>query len=241
MRVAQDTGVRGGRPVAYLFWTGEVILRNQKYELLFYVPLDTQTGNPVGNPQAVPLDPVMPRSSLSIAGVDGVGNWLFYVAAPSGRSQMFAIASEGDLFGGWRREQRVPLSPVVRSVESVSANIYRVAANPDANNRNFIYLADVYFIGTVGDRNESEVLMQRFYVNPRNGNLLTLSDNRADRSLGVCRSGSCPWSPMRSPRKTPIRMCGARATSTGRSSSAAGTASPTRPMSTSKSMADRFC
>ncbi len=193
IRVAQDTGVRGGgRPVAYLFWTGEVILRNQKYELLFYVPLDTQTGNPVGNPQAVPLDPVMPRSNLSIAGVDGVGNWLFYVAAPSGRSQIFAIASEGDLFSVWRREQRVPLSPVVRSVESVSANLYRVAANPDASNTNFVYLADVYFIGTAGDRNESEVLMQRFYVNPRNGNLLTLSDNRADRSLGVTQERFLP-------------------------------------------------
>jgi hypothetical protein len=169
---------------AFLFWTGEVILRNQKYELLFYVPLDSESGKPLGNPQAVPLDPVAPRSSLSIAGVDGVGNWLFYVAAPSGRSQIFYIASEGDRFASWRREQRLPLSPIVRSVESVSANIYRVSANPTANNTSFVYLADVYFIGTVGDRNESEVLMQRFYVNPRNGNLLTLSDTRADRSLG---------------------------------------------------------
>lgn len=177
---------------AFLFWTGEVILRNQKYELLFYVRLDTQTGNPTGNPQAVPLDPVAPRSSLSIAGVDSVGNWLFYVAAPTGRSQIFYIASEGDQFGSWRREQRAPLSPIVRSVESVSANIYRVSANPDPSNRNFIYLADVYFIGTVGDRNESEVLMQRFYVNPRNGNLLTLSDTRADRSLGITQERFLP-------------------------------------------------
>jgi hypothetical protein len=177
---------------AFLFWTGEVILRNQKYELLFYVPVGTGTGAPLGNPQAVPLDPVAPRSSLSIAGVDGVGNWLFYVAAPSGRSQIFYIASEGDRFASWRREQRLPLSPIVRSVESVSANIYRVSANPTANNTNFIYLADVYFIGTVGDRNESEVLMQRFYVNPRNGNLLTLSDTRADFPLGVTRQRFLP-------------------------------------------------
>jgi outer membrane protein assembly factor BamB len=177
---------------AFLFWTGEVILRNQKYELLFYVPVGTGTGAPLGNPQAVPLDPVAPRSSLSIAGVDGVGNWLFYVAAPSGRSQIFYIASEGDRFASWRREQRLPLSPIVRSVESVSANIYRVSANPTANNTNFVYLADVYFIGTVGDRSESEVLMQRFYVNPRNGNLLTLSDTRADRSLGATQERFLP-------------------------------------------------
>jgi outer membrane protein assembly factor BamB len=173
---------------AFLFWTGEVILRNQKYELLFYVPVGTGTGAPLGNPQAVPLDPVAPRSSLSITGVDGVGNWLFYVAAPSGRSQIFYIASEGDRFASWRREQRLPLSPIVRSVESVGANIYRVSAN----NTNFIYLADVYFIGTVGDRNESEVLMQRFYVNPRNGNLLTLSDTRADLPLGVTQQRFLP-------------------------------------------------
>jgi outer membrane protein assembly factor BamB len=177
---------------AFLFWTGEVILRNQKYELLFYVPLDSESGKPLGDPQAVPLDPVAPRSSLSIAGVDGVGHWLFYVAAPTGRSQIFYIASEGDLFSSWRREQRVPLSPIVRSVESVSANIYRVSANPTANNTNFIYLADVYFIGTVGDRSESEVLMQRFYVNPRNGNLLTLSDTRADFPLGVTQQRFLP-------------------------------------------------
>ncbi|MDT7961352.1 MAG: hypothetical protein RQ971_05765, partial [Armatimonadota bacterium] len=62
-----------------------------------------------------------------------------------------------------------PLSPIVRSVESVSANIYRTS---------FVYLADVYFIGTVGDRNESEVLLQRFCVNPNNLNLLSLTDNR---------------------------------------------------------------
>jgi hypothetical protein len=121
-----------------------------------------------------------------------VGNWLFYVAAPSGRSQIFYIASEGDRFASWRREQRLPLSPIVRSVESVSANIYRVSANPTANNTSFVYLADVYFIGTVGDRNESEVLMQRFYVNPRNGNLLTLSDTRADRSLGITQERFLP-------------------------------------------------
>jgi outer membrane protein assembly factor BamB len=177
---------------AFLFWTGEVILRNQKYELLFYVPVGTGTGAPLGNPQAVPLDPVAPRSSLSITGVDGVGNWLFYVAAPSGRSQIFYIASEGDRFASWRREQRLPLSPIVRSVESVSANIYRVSANPTANDTSFVYLADVYFIGTVGDRNESEVLLQRFYVNPLNGNLLTLSDTRADRSLGVTQERFLP-------------------------------------------------
>jgi hypothetical protein len=114
-----------------------------------------------------------------------VGNWLFYVAAPSGRSQIFYIASEGDRFASWRREQRLPLSPIVRSVESVSANIYRVSAN----NTNFIYLADVYFIGTVGDRSESEVLMQRFYVNPNNLNLLSLTDNRLRSFLTEAQIG----------------------------------------------------
>jgi hypothetical protein len=174
---------------AFLFWTGEVILRNQKYELLFYVPLDSESGKPLGNPQVVPLDPVVPRSSLSIAGVDGVGNWLFYVAAPSGRSQIFYLASVGDSFASWRREQRLPLSPIVRSVESVSANIYRVSANPTANDTSFVYLADVYFIGTVGDRNESEVLLQRFCVNPNNLNLLSLTDNRLSSFLTEAQIG----------------------------------------------------
>lgn len=177
---------------AFLFWTGEVLLRNQKYALLFYVRLDSTTGEPTGNPQVVPLDPVMPRSSLAITGIDGVGNWLFYVAAPSGRNQIFYIASEGDQFASWRREQRLPLSPIVRSVESVQANLYRVSANPNTANTNFLYLADVYFIGTVGDRNESEILLQRFYVNPRNGTLLPLSDSRADRSLGVTQERFLP-------------------------------------------------
>jgi len=175
---------------AFLFWTGEVTLGNQKYELLFYVPLNTQTGNPAGDPQAVPLDPVAPRSSLSITGVDRVGNWLFYVAAPSGRSQIFYIASEGDRFASWRREQRLPLSPIVRSVESVSANIYRVSLNDTS----FIYLADVYFIGTVGDRSESEVLLQRFCVNPNpeqrsSLNLFSFTDNRLSSFLTEAQIG----------------------------------------------------
>ncbi|GIV10638.1 MAG: hypothetical protein KatS3mg020_0129 [Fimbriimonadales bacterium] len=177
---------------AFLFWTGEVILRNQKYELLFYVRLNPITGEPQGDPQAVALDPLAPRSSLAITGVDGVGNWLFYVAAPSGRSQIFYIASEGDQFASWRREQRLPLSPIVRSVESVQANVYRVSANPNAANPNFLYLADVYFIGTVGDRAESEILVQRFYLNPRNGTLLPLNDSRADRSLGATQERFLP-------------------------------------------------
>jgi hypothetical protein len=177
---------------AFLFWTGEVVLRNQKYELLFYVRLNPVTGLPTGNPQAVALDPVVPRSSLSIAGLDGVGNWLFYVAAPSGRNQIFYIASAGDQFSSWRREQRLPLSSIVRSVESVQANVYRVTANPNTPAQSVVYLADVFFIGTVGDRNESEILMQRFYVNPNNGNLLTLSDTRADRPLGVTQERFLP-------------------------------------------------
>ncbi|MCS6919343.1 MAG: hypothetical protein NZM28_06200, partial [Fimbriimonadales bacterium] len=184
--------IRQTGTAVFLFWTGEVILRNQKYELLFYVRLNPITGEPQGNPQAVPLDPVAPRSSLAMTGVDGVGNWLFYVGAPSGRTNVFYISSEGDLFANWRREQRLPLSGIVRSVESVSASVYRVSANPTANNTNFLYLADVYFIGTVGDRAESEILMQRFYLNPRNGNLLPLSDSRADRSLGVTQERFLP-------------------------------------------------
>ncbi|OYT68698.1 MAG: hypothetical protein CFK48_10695, partial [Armatimonadetes bacterium CP1_7O] len=177
---------------AFLFWTGEVLLRNQKYELLFYVRLNPATGEPQGDPQAVALDPVVPRSSLSITGLDGVGNWAFYVAAPAGRSQIFYIASEGDQFASWRREQRLPLSPIVRSVESVQANVYRVTANPNNPAQGLVYLADVFFIGTVGDRNESEILLQRFYVNPRNGTLLPLNDSRADRSLGVTQERFLP-------------------------------------------------
>ncbi|MCS7209577.1 MAG: PQQ-binding-like beta-propeller repeat protein, partial [Fimbriimonadales bacterium] len=177
---------------AFLFWTGEVILRNQRYELLFYTALDPSTGLPVGDPQAVALDPAVPRSSLSITGVNGVGNWLFYVAAPSGRSQIFYIASEGDRFAQWRREQRLPLSPIVRSVESVAANLYRVSANPNNPAQSFVYLADVYFIGTVGDRSEAEILMQRFYVNPDRGTLLTLSDTRVEQQLGAIQQRFLP-------------------------------------------------
>ncbi|MFN3690940.1 MAG: hypothetical protein ACK4UU_08470, partial [Fimbriimonadales bacterium] len=135
--------------------------------------------------------------------LDGVGNWLFYVAAPSGRNQIFYIASEGDSFANWRREQRLPLSPIVRSVESVQANLYRVTANPDTPSQSFVYLADVFFIGTVGDRNESEILMQRFYVNPRNGNLLTLSDTRAERPLGITQERLLPAVPDEIAQKDP--------------------------------------
>ncbi|MCS7301338.1 MAG: hypothetical protein NZ556_07275, partial [Fimbriimonadales bacterium] len=184
--------IRQTAAAPFLFWTGEVILRNQRYELLFYVRLDSATGLPVGQPQAAPLDPAVPRFSLATAGVSGVGNWLFYIAAPSGRNQIFFAASEGDLFNEWRREQRLPLSPIVRTVESVSANVYRVSANPTTPSASSLYLADVFFIGTVADRAEPEILMQRFYLNPRNGRLLPLSDTRAEDALGAIQQRFLP-------------------------------------------------
>lgn len=173
----------------FLFWTGEVVVRNQRYELLFYVRLDAATGLPLGNPQTVPLDPVVPRSSLAITGITGVGHWLFYVAAPAGRSGIFTIATPNDLFTDWQSvrrlpsEQRVPLSSIVRSVESVGANIYRVAADPSNLASGFVLLADVFFVGTVGDQSEPEVLMQRFYINPFTRRLVPLTDRQAREAI----------------------------------------------------------
>lgn len=159
---------------AWLFWTGEVTLRNQPYSLLFYAPVSPATGAVIGNVQAVPLDPAVPRSRPAITGVPGEGHWLFYVAAPSGKKQVYAISSRGDNFTNWRREQLVPISQVMRSVESVSAQVYPVLPTDDA--RPF-YVADLVLTGTVG--NASEILLQRFMVDPNNGNLLAFNDNRA--------------------------------------------------------------
>lgn len=161
---------------AWLFWNGEVQLRNQTYSLLFYVPLNPATGEPNGAIQAVPIDPAVTRTRPAFAGVPGVGHWLFYVASPAGRKQVCAIASEGDRFTNWRREQLVPISNVVRSVESVSGQIYPVLPT---NNQVPFYSVELILAGTTGDKNESEVLLQRFLVDPRNGNLLSFNDNRA--------------------------------------------------------------
>ncbi len=173
----------------WLFWTGEVQIRNQPYAVLFYEPLEAN-GNPFGTPQSVPLDPTVRRSRPVIAGIDGVGHWLFYVANVGGRSRVFYIASEGDNFNDWQRERQLVVSERVRAIESVSAVLYRVSLSPGSNQ--FVYLADVTLTCTAGDRNESEVLLQRYIVNPRNGTLLPLDDRRADRLLGAIQDRFLP-------------------------------------------------
>ncbi len=179
----------GSNPQMWLFWTGEVQIRNQTYSLQFYVPLDSD-GNPSGNPRAVPIDPAIRRTRPVITGIDGVGHWLFYVANVGGRSQVFYIASERDSFDAWRREQQLVVSQRVRAIESVSVVMYRVSLAPNSNQ--FVYLADVTLACTTGDRNESEVLLQRYIVNPRSGTLLPLDDSRAERLLGVIQDRFLP-------------------------------------------------
>lgn len=165
---------------AWLFWSGEVQLRNQTYSLLFYTPVSLSTGFPTGTIQEVPIDPGVARSHPAMTGVPGVGHWLFYVASPAGRKQVYTIASEGDRFTDWRREQLVPISNVVRSVESVSAQIYPVLAT---DNQAPFYSVELIIAGSAGDRNESEVLLQRFLIDPRNGNLFSFNDSRATNLL----------------------------------------------------------
>ena len=185
---AEIATIKHTNPVAYLtntetawlFWTGEVQLRNQTFSLLFYTPIDPALGEPRGPIQPVPVDPAVARTRPAIAGIPGVGHWLFYVAAPAGKKQVYTIASEGDNFLNWRREQLVPISGVVRSVESVSAQIYPVRPT---NNEWTFYTVDLVVAGNAGDRNESEILLQRFLVDPRNGNLISFNDKRARNLL----------------------------------------------------------
>ncbi|MDW8051478.1 MAG: PQQ-binding-like beta-propeller repeat protein [Armatimonadota bacterium] len=173
----------------FLFWTGEITVLNQRYELLFYVRLNPATGLPEGEIRTVPLDPTVPRRSLALAGVPQVGHWLFYVAAPVGRSGIFYIASPDERFNTWQlirrqpSEQRLPLSGIVRSVESVGANIYTVFADPNNPESGFVRFADVFFIGVAGDQSQPEVLMQRFFINPRNRTLVPLTDRRAREAI----------------------------------------------------------
>ncbi len=189
VHLTSDT--RGGVR-AWLFWTGEVQIRGINYSLLFYTPLNPQTGDPTGTIQAVPVDPALPRSRPHITGLPGVGNWLFYISAPSGRNQIFYLPSDGDGFSNWRREQSLPLSQLVRSVDSVSAQVYRVALDPTSPGSPFVLLADVVITGTVGERTESEVLLARYYVNPRNGTLQPLDSRQAERLLGAIQDRLLP-------------------------------------------------
>ncbi len=176
-------GTRGAVQ-AWLFWTGEVQIAGTNYAVLFYTQLNPQTGEPVGQISVVPVDPALPRTRPHITGLPGIGNWLFYVSAPAGRNQIFYLPSDGDSFNGWRREQSLPLSRAIRSVDSVAAQVYRVSLNPSSPDSPFVLLTDVAITGTVGERNESELLLARYYVNPRNGNLLPLDSRQVERALG---------------------------------------------------------
>ncbi|MEN3000615.1 MAG: PQQ-binding-like beta-propeller repeat protein [Armatimonadota bacterium] len=178
---------------AWLFWTGELQIRGINYSLLFYTQLNPQTGDPVGQITAVPVDPALPRTRPHITGLPSIGNWLFYISAPGGRNQIFYLPSEGDAFANWRREQSLPLSTLIRSVDSVAAQVYRVALNPTRAGSPFVLLADVVITGTVGERTEPEVLLARYYVNPRNGTLLPLDSRQAERALGAIQARLLPY------------------------------------------------
>ena len=177
---------------AWLFWTGEVQIRGINYSLLFYTQLNPQTGDPIGQITAVPVDPALPRSRPHITGLPGIGNWLFYISAPSGRNQIFYLPSEGDSFANWRREQLLSLSSLIRSVDSVAAQVYRVALDPVRAGSPFVLLADVVITGTVGERTEPEVLLTRYYVDPRNGTLQPLDSRQAERLLGPIQDRLLP-------------------------------------------------
>jgi len=177
---------------AWLFWTGEVQIRGINYALLFYTPLNPQTGDPTGQITAVPVDPALPRSRPHITGLPGIGNWLFYISAPGGRNQIFYLPSEGDAFASWRREQSLPLSSLIRSVDSVAAQVYRVTLDPASSGSPFVLLADVVITGTIGERTEPEVLLARYYVNPRNGVLQPLDSRQAERLLGAIQDRLLP-------------------------------------------------
>jgi hypothetical protein len=189
VHLTNDT--RGGVR-AWLFWTGEVQIKGTNYSLLFYTQINSQTGDPVGQITAVPVDPALPRTRPHITGLPGIGNWLFYISTPGGRNQIFYLPSDGDSFTNWRREQSLPLSSLIRSVDSVAAQVYRVALDPANSGSPFVLLADVVISGTVGERTEPEVLLARYYVNPRNGTLQPLDSRQAERLLGAVQDRLLP-------------------------------------------------
>jgi outer membrane protein assembly factor BamB len=190
--VVHLTQDRRGSVRAWLFWTGEVQVQGVNYAVQFYTELNPQTGDPIGQISTVPVDPALPRSRPHITGIPGIGNWLFYVSAPGGKNQIFYLPSDGDGFSGWRREQVLPLSRLIRSVDSVAAQVYRVTLDPQQSGSPFAILADVAITGTIGEQNEPEVLLARYYVNPRNGALQTLDSRQAERLLGVIQDRLLP-------------------------------------------------
>jgi outer membrane protein assembly factor BamB len=190
--VVHLTQDRRGSVRAWLFWTGEVQVQGVNYAVQFYTELNPRTGDPIGRIDAVPVDPALPRSRPHITGMPGIGNWLFYVSAPGGKNQIFYLPSDGDGFSGWRREQSLPLSRLIRSIDSVAAQAYRVALNPLQGGSPFVTLVDVAITGTVGEQSEPEVLLARYYVNPRNGTLQTLDSRQAERLLGAIQDRLLP-------------------------------------------------
>lgn len=181
---------------AWLFWSAEAVIENRPRSLLLMAELNPRTGE-LGTPTVVPVDPSVPRSRPAITGVPGAGHFLFYVASPAGRKQVYYLFSRGEGFTDLNpntpfpaREQLLPISGVVRSIESVSAQAYRVALAPNSNV--FVTLVEVVITGTAGERNEPEVLLQRFLVEGRRGRLLPLDDRTADRRLGSIQERLLP-------------------------------------------------
>ncbi len=174
---------------AWLFWNAEAVIDNRPYSLLLMAEINPRTGE-LGSPVVVPVDPAVPRSRPSITGVTGVGHFLVYTASPAGRKEVYYLFSRGEGFVNFQRERKLPISGVIRSIESVSAQAYRVALAPNSNQ--FVTLVEVVITGTAGERNEPEVLLQRYLIDGRRGLLVPLDDRNAERRLGSIQERLLP-------------------------------------------------
>ncbi len=174
---------------AWLFWNAEAVIDNRPYSLLLMAEINPRTGE-LGSPVVVPVDPAVPRSRPSITGVTGVGHFLVYTASPAGRKEVYYLFSQGEGFVNFQRERKLPISGVIRSIESVSAQAYRVALAPNSNQ--FVTLVEVVITGTAGERNEPEVLLQRYLIDGRRRLLVPLDDRNAERRLGAIQERLLP-------------------------------------------------
>ncbi|MCW5934533.1 MAG: PQQ-binding-like beta-propeller repeat protein [Fimbriimonadia bacterium] len=150
-----------GQP--WLFWVGSVQVANVPRSAMFYTRINDETGMPEGERFAVPIDLIVPKGRPSLTGYSGLINWLFYTASTSGRESVNYIPVGANMTN-WGREQRLPISRAIRTVNEISAIARRVRVADAFNNNNgrdrlFI---ETVITGTTGDRNLAEVFLARY-------------------------------------------------------------------------------
>ncbi|NUL82660.1 MAG: PQQ-binding-like beta-propeller repeat protein [Armatimonadetes bacterium] len=157
----------GGAGDPYVFWTATVLKEGRNYHQLYAAPMLANAA--FGNPVELPTDPSVVKGRPTIMEATGFppgvpATWVFYPGSTAGRREIYYLSANGRMTdGNWNRERKLTMSRAVKNVESVNPVFRTVRVNNSIR-----HYVDVFFIGSLNERNVGELLYSRYSVDRGN-------------------------------------------------------------------------